>query len=225
MKCLLTAATLEEIKPTIRHFGFPETAFSSNAAGNLQLDVLISGVGMVSTTHQLTRALLKTPYDLAVNAGIAGAFDRNLALGDVVQVSSDQFPEMGAEDGQQFLSLIQLGLQDPKAFPFLWGELCPQDPWLPELRSLQKVRGITVNKVHGHIDSILAMQDRVNPQVESMEGAAFYYVCMSEQVPCVQIRSISNYVEPRNRDAWNIPLAVKELNQYLIEMITVLVES
>jgi futalosine hydrolase len=37
------------------------------------------------------------------------------------------------------------------------------------------------------------------------------------QIPCIQLRSISNYVEPRNRSNWNIPLAIKALNDYLLE--------
>ncbi|MNH40683.1 Futalosine hydrolase [compost metagenome] len=52
-------------------------------------------------------------------------------------------------------------------------------------------------------------------EVESMEGAAFFYVCLSEGVKCVQLRSISNYVERRNRESWNIPLAIKNLNAEL----------
>ena len=44
-----------------------------------------------------------------------------------------------------------------------------------------------------------------------MEGAAFFYACLFEGITCSQIRTISNRVEKRNRDNWDIPLAVKDL--------------
>jgi len=35
----------------------------------------------------------------------------------------------------------------------------------------------------------------------------------------VQIRSVSNYVEKRNKENWNIPLALKNLQSILIELL------
>lgn len=52
-----------------------------------------------------------------------------------------------------------------------------------------------------------------------MEGAAFFYACLLAGVPFLQIRSISNRVEPRNRTAWDIPSAIQNLNQTLMEML------
>ena len=54
------------------------------------------------------------------------------------------------------------------------------------------------------------------PNHESMEGAALHYVCLMEQVPFAQVRCISNYIEPRNRKAWDIPIAVGNLNEWLV---------
>ena len=52
-----------------------------------------------------------------------------------------------------------------------------------------------------------------------MEGAAFFYVCLQEKIPFLQIRSISNYVEKRNKSNWNIPLAIDNLNVVLLDII------
>jgi futalosine hydrolase len=57
----------------------------------------------------------------------------------------------------------------------------------------------------------------LNVQIESMEGAAFFYACRQAGVPCMQIRAVSNYVEKRNRDNWQIGLAVKNLNTFAVE--------
>jgi futalosine hydrolase len=72
-----------------------------------------------------------------------------------------------------------------------------------------------VNKVHGAEMSISATAAKLNPQLESMEGAAFFYACSQFSLPSIQIRAVSNYVERRNRDQWNIPLAIDNLNQFL----------
>ena len=45
-----------------------------------------------------------------------------------------------------------------------------------------------------------------------MESAAFFYVCLSEHVPFMALRAISNRVETRNKAAWNIPLALRSLH-------------
>ncbi|MBI5009539.1 MAG: hypothetical protein HZB98_07815 [Bacteroidia bacterium] len=44
-----------------------------------------------------------------------------------------------------------------------------------------------------------------------MEGAAFFYVCAKENVPFIALRSVSNMVERRARDKWNIPLAIENM--------------
>jgi futalosine hydrolase len=217
MKILIVSATLAEIKPAMDQLELG----SFNVYNKNEIDVLITGVGMIATTYHLTKRLNEKKYDLAINAGIAGSFDRTLLQGEVVNIVSDHFAETGAEDGDNFLSLIQLGFQEHDEFPYQWGELIPSGTELMSgiTDSLKKVKGITVNTVHGHTDSILKIQNRLNPQTESMEGAAFFYCCMMEQVPCIQIRSISNYVERRNRDNWNIGLAVKNLNLKLTAMV------
>ncbi len=50
-----------------------------------------------------------------------------------------------------------------------------------------------------------------------MEGAAFHYACLQENIPFLQLRSISNYVEVRDKSKWKIQLAIKELNDTLIK--------
>ena len=44
-----------------------------------------------------------------------------------------------------------------------------------------------------------------------MEGATFFYICAREKIPFLSLRAISNKVEPGNRDAWDIQLALGNL--------------
>ena len=101
-------------------------------------------------------------------------------------------------------------------YPFKNGWLSPGNKSLS--LSLLSRKGITVNTVHGNEKSIENIIERFSPDVESMEGAAFFYSCMMKNVSCIQIRVISNIVERRNKDNWNIPLAIKNLNDFLPEL-------
>ncbi len=77
---------------------------------------------------------------------------------------------------------------------------------------------VSVQTVSGGTASIARLQPYA-PDVESMEGAAFHYGCLVEKVPFLQLRCISNYVEVRDKSKWNIPLAVKHLNEALISVV------
>lgn len=171
---------------------------------------------MTASAYALTKAVLQGKYDRVIQAGIAGALDYNLQLGEVVQVVSDSFGQLGAEDGEEFISVFQLGFMDPNQHPFQEGTI--QSPTV--IDELKSVKGTTVETVHGNHSTIQQFQQRSFAQVETMEGAACAYVCAKEGLPFLQIRAISNYVERRNREAWNIPLAIKALNQTLIQLVS-----
>lgn len=162
-------------------------------------------------------------YDLALNLGVCGTFDLALALGTVVHVVTDRFAELGAEDGDRFLTIHELGLLDANASPFTGERLMNAAP--PDsapLRALPSVNGITVNTVHGDEPSIARAVERFAPQVESMEGAAFMYACLVHALPFAQVRAVSNVVERRNRDAWKLPDAIRALNTAAVEIIDAL---
>jgi futalosine hydrolase len=208
MNILLVAATKSEVEPLLKELVKVPAEAGFNL-GRLRVKCLISGVGMFATTFAMAKELSIQPYDLAINAGIAGSFDRDFSLGQVLHVTDDNFADFGVEDGNQFISMNDLGLG-----------LNHYEPIDPNLKSssldrITKARAITVNKVHGDEMSISATAARLNPQLESMEGAAFFYACSQFSLPSVQIRAVSNYVERRNRDQWNIPLAIDNLNQFL----------
>jgi futalosine hydrolase len=48
-----------------------------------------------------------------------------------------------------------------------------------------------------------------------MEGAAVYFVCNEMNIPVIQIRAISNYIEPRNKSNWDIKKAIKSLEEFI----------
>lgn len=219
MQSLLVAATHKEVENLLKAFTLIEkksAQLSSYTYKSHKIDVLLTGVGIHATAFILSK-YLSDKYQFAINIGIAGCFNRNINIGTVVNIYSDCFAELGAENDNEFLTVFDLGLMDKNEFPF-------KDGWIEYnwnlknliIDNLPKVSGITVNKVHGNDENIEKVFQLFHPYTESMEGAAFLYACRMENVPCIQIRSISNYVEKRNREAWNIPLALQNLHQTIL---------
>ena len=207
MKLLVVAATKMEIARVLEHFHLPDEQFIENPL----FDILITGVGMTATAFALGSAL-KKPYELVLNVGVAGSFNQDIPLGTLVNIEADSFAELGAEDHEHFLTIEELGLGN-SGFKATF-----------TLDNLPKVKAITVNKVHGNATSISLVQQRFNPQVESMEGAAVFYACNKLNIPCAQVRAISNYVEPRARENWQLGLAIKNLNEWLIDYISTIIK-
>jgi futalosine hydrolase len=184
------------------------------------VDVLTTGVGMVATAAWCSRTFAAEHYDLALNLGTCGSFDRSLASGTIVHVTSDRFAELGAEDGDGFLSIHELQLLGEDEFPFEGGLLVNSaPPPLAPLEKLRRVTGITVNTVHGNDRTIAAVREQYHPDVESMEGAAFMYACLIAGVPFAQVRAVSNVVERRNRSAWRMPQAIRALGDESVRLL------
>ena len=219
MRILLVAATPAELGPLISEFGISISELETRNCCQLpttNCQLLITGVGMVATAFALGKHLASNNYDLVVNLGIAGSFDSSIGIGEVIEITQDTFAELGAEDDKAFLTIGGLGFGEDTFYP---------STKLADLYNLfnnfnlKTARAITVNTVHGNATSIKKVIERLDPQLESMEGAAFFYACNQMNVPCIQIRAVSNYVEKRNRDNWNIGLAIKNLNTFATEFL------
>lgn len=222
MRVLIVAATEMEVAPILAKLqtASEDARRCEGTYRKHMVDVLVTGVGMVATAAWCSRALTATRYDLALNCGICGSFDPVLRPGRVAHVVADRIAELGAEDGEGFLSVQELKLLDEDEFPFTGGQLVnTMPPVNAALDELPAVSGITVNTVHGNRASIDAAVARFRPQVESMEGAAFMYACLLAGAPFAQIRAVSNVVEPRNRAAWNIAGAIENLGQSALNIL------
>ena len=216
MNILVVSATEFEVKPLLGFLGIALPKLGINNANidfeEKDIKVLITGVGMVNTALMMGR-YAHTDYDLTINAGVCGAFDKQLELGELVHITEDVLSELGAEDGEGFLTYNQMNLPGEHIYKGIY-----KDYYLM-IELLKKVKGITVNTVHGNDVSIEKVKQLYHPGVESMEGAAFFAACSGTKGNSVQIRAISNYVEKRDKEKWQMPLAIKNLNVFLITFI------
>lgn len=185
---------------------------------------LVTGVGSVFTVWALKQWLVSNgPPDLIINTGIAGSFRDDIVAGDVVMPVTDCFADFGVESADGFSTAFEAGLADPEGFPFSKGVLMADSHFAARASGLiRSVHAVTVNTVSGSADTIKKLRARFNPDIETMEGAGFFYLCAREKVPFMALRAISNRIEIRDRSRWNIPLALENLEARLVEFIKML---
>ncbi len=212
MNVLLLSATDGEV-------GILKDYLNSGATIPHNVTLLVGGVGAIATTFSLTRALMQQRYDLVIQAGVGGSFDAEIPLGAVVQVTAERYGDIGAEDHDDYIDIFDMGLIDPDKHPHSNSWLVSPPHSLAESIALNKVTGLTINTVSGNEHTIAMRRSRFGCQVESMEGAAFHYVCLQLGVPFVQIRGISNYVIPRDKSQWRMKDAIINLNNWLIDFL------
>jgi futalosine hydrolase len=219
MKVLLVAATFLEIQSLVQHFkmNVVQNNVFSCKNNSFELTCLVTDAGILATSCALSRHLSQSTYDLVVNVGIAGSYNVQYPVGSLVQVTTEVLGDFGVDDKGVFKTTFEAGIQSADNFPFENGKL--NNPHIPGLfQRFPKVTGVTVNTVTGSKSRIDVIRKKFKPDIETMEGAAFFYSCLFHDVCFSEIRAISNLVEPRNRENWNISLAITNLNSTLINI-------
>ena len=186
---------------------------------NITVRHLLSGVGLPQTAYRLGANLRRDQTDFALQVGIAGSYNRAWQLGTVVNVTTECFADVGiTERDGSFTDVFELGLTDRNEYPYQNGLLVNAPA--TEFSFLPVAHGLSVNKVNGTAADIAQIGTKYpTADIETMEGASFAYACLMQHIPFVQLRGISNYVEPRNRAAWNIPLAIDKVNEAAIALL------
>jgi futalosine hydrolase len=223
MKILCVASSNSEVKLLRDKLTFVSKIYYNlfnYRLGTLDIDILITGHGSVFMAYHLTKILHTFSYDLAINLGIAGSFDYFLELGFVVNVIQDQFADLGFEEKDSFFTLSEKEMLNEDSFPFT-GEIMRSlgNFEIDVVESLIPVKAITVNTLHGRQENIQRIKGRFKCEIETMSGAAFFYVCLMEKVPFLQIRSVSYFIEIRKVDNWNLHLALGNLTATVLEVL------
>lgn len=210
MQLLLCAATEFEIGPTI---DFIRNEKLQN------IDILISGVGMVATTYSLTKKIFDNRPDFILQAGVAGCLNEQLPLSKIVLVENENIGDLGVEESNQFNTLFDLKLLEKNFFPWKNAKLANEIEVL-KTAGLTIVDGVTVNEITTSKERVAYYKSELNASVESMEGAALHYVALLEKLPFLQMRSLSNFAGERDKSKWVMDIAIANLNIELKRIIT-----
>ena len=214
MKIGIAAATYFEIQPTINFLSQQSGVYSLH-----EFHVVVTGIGSLLTSYQLSKFMNKHHPDYLIQAGVGGSFTKKFSRGDVVMIKDEILGDLGVHEHETFKDIFDLGLMEPSANCFKNKRLV--NPHLKDWKNynLSEASGLTVNLISSDPMLIERLLVKYGCEVESMEGAAFHYLCLQEQVPFLQLRAISNVVGERNRNMWKLNDAVHNLNEKLIGII------
>ncbi|MCZ7421319.1 MULTISPECIES: futalosine hydrolase [unclassified Micromonospora] len=181
--------------------------------------VLPVGVGPAvagaATARLLALAeLAGRPYRAVVSAGVAGGFAGRVAVGGTVLGSRAVAADLGAESPDGFVPIDELGMP---AELLGGGPALDADPEL--LAALRRALPaatvgpvLTVSTVTGTAASTDELVRRHPEAVaEAMEGYGVAVAASQAGVPFAELRTISNPIGPRDRDAWRLRDALTAL--------------
>ena len=179
-----------------------------------------TGIGAVNTAQALTVALQEIDPELVLQIGIGGAYlGTGLNVGDLALATEENYGDLGVITPAGWSPADEIGI------PVLsidrdYYNTYPIDPALVaraqhilEQSGECVVQGpfVTVQQCTGREDIGNELAARFNAICENMEGAAAAHICTLYTVPFLELRAISNRVEDRNKDAWDIPRAVQSV--------------
>jgi len=173
-----------------------------------RVDVLVGGVGAAAAAARTATALCGTPYTRILSAGIGGGFAGRAEIGDVALATRSIAADLGAESAEGFLSVADLGfgVDGHDADADLLGALRAALPGAAVGAVL------TVATVTGSAARAQALIARHPSAVaEAMEGYGVATAAADAGVPFAEVRTISNLVGPRDREAWRIGAALEAL--------------
>lgn len=222
MRILICPAEQEELDCAIQALRL----YESKIAGKFQVDFMLTGIGTTSACYRVTKKIVEAssdgnPYALAINIGIAGSYDLEaFPIGSTALVEKEFFGDLGFMTASGFLTLFDSKTLDANLFPFKDGalEMLPLPEFFNDIaKSYKRAVGVTIQTITGEEKTIGRLIDKYSPQIETMEGAGFFYVCLNEYVKFMEIRSVSNRVGEEDTSKWDTPKALEALKEAMKE--------
>ncbi len=206
---LVVCATEFEIWPLLKQKPAQGTAWDS----------LVTGVGIVETSVGLTRFLATRAegIDAVINIGVAGAYvydgKKRADLLDICIAEQEHFGDLGICYDDHIEPLAEHLLH--ATCYNLDSDLRSQAETLLLAEGLDSRCGafVTVNAVSATEQRGAMIGGHYPGLCENMEGAAVARVCEEFAVPMLEIRTISNMVEDRNRDNWKLQEACEQVGK------------
>ncbi len=186
---------------------FP-TATEAQFFSHQQVITELGGVGLSTAAYSTSKIIAKHQPDWLIMAGIAGVYAHStFAVGDVVLVRSECESDLGFFTPSGFTHLADLKLD--MDFSIAKEYVCPH---LPAESILPIAKSNSMNA------AMAPFVQTAGIDIENMEGAAFFQVCLAEQQKFLEVRSISNQVKVGD-DEWDMEGSIRALTVGLHKVI------
>lgn len=195
----------------------------------------ISGMGKTNAAHAATLLLVRFRPDMIILFGAGGAYPSSgLKVGDIAVAEKEVYGDEGVLTVRGFRDTGLIGIPLAKKggrkyfseFPLKAKLLATAvrsfgliaDDLMPGTR-MKAGTFITVSTCTGTRKKALELQKRFGAICENMEGASVAHVCILHGSPMAEIRGISNIVEDRDRERWDIRLAAENCQRVVMELL------
>ena len=197
--------------------------------------LLESGLGAVNVAHALTCVLQADRPSLVLQVGVGGAYSTaGLGVGDIAIASEENYGDLGVrtQDGWQPADTIGIPVLTRGSqhyynrFPLdeglvtLAGGILETTSWENGKPALGTGPFVTVQECSGTAQLGAERAELFGGALcENMEGAAAAHLCRLYDVPFLEVRSMSNLVEDRSPESWNLPLAAARAQEGALSLI------
>jgi futalosine hydrolase len=188
-----------------------------------QVLLCVGGMGKVNAAHAATLMLVEFAPEALIVFGIGGAYpSSSAAIGDVALAHEEIAGDEGVLTPEGFKDTEYIGIPLLKTASSVIYNAYPA----PEMLLKRALQALTLSaepgggKVHcgpfvtlsactGTAQRAKELEDRHQGLCENMEGAAVAQVAGLHAIPWLEVRGISNIVEDRALEKWNIPRAAE----------------
>jgi futalosine hydrolase len=186
------------------------------------------GPGKVNAAHSTTLLLENHVIKRLILFGIGGAYERSgLDIGDIAIAETENYGEEGVITSNGWKPMDFIGIPLLKKEKDYYNSYQIDSSLIGQAASASKNCGfnvrsgnfITVSMCSGTQLAGEKMRTRFNGLCENMEGAAVAHICTMYDIPMVEIRGISNIIEDRDLNRWNIEKAASNCNKTVLELI------
>ncbi len=228
-RLMLITATVMEAEPLTQRLDRSEpldlplgTGVRGSAFGR-RFDLVHLGVGKVNTAAGLALAVHTLHPQAVIQFGIGGSYLGSFtSIGMVLAAREEVHIDCGlnAEDGWRGMEALGFPLIESE--PPMYNQLPTDAPLTATIAGpLELPTAVfgTSETVTGTFDESQALQKRFDLSIESMEGAAAAQVCLALDLPFSELRAVSNIVGEPDRSAWNVPAAVRAVNEAMVAIL------
>lgn len=184
---------------------------------HLKIDILETGNTPFETGYLMGKKLTTKKYHLVLISGLAGSINPEIEVGEIVNIINDKPAFIGMHDKETFKSIYQLKWLNPFESPHERGFFINKtSAYFNVFLPFRKVPAITTNILKGDFSLLELKQEKYKMDVETMNGLAYHYACLSEKANFYQIRAISYNLATENE---NENLALENLNNTLLDIL------